>query len=72
MTREEAVTIVNEKQYEFPVENLHEFREFHMATEADFWEIHKKMEKPGHLAHAKRTVAAENGARLARGFLSSE
>lgn len=42
MTREEAVKLVNEKQYEFPKEYLKENLEFHKITEAEFWEIVEK------------------------------
>jgi N-acetyl sugar amidotransferase len=38
MTRTEAVKLVNQKQYEFPIEYLHEFLEFHKVTEDEFWE----------------------------------
>ena len=38
MTREEAVEIVNARQYEFPGEYLKEFLEYHEITEAQFWE----------------------------------
>lgn len=39
MTRAEAVEAVNEKQYEFPKEYLHEFLEFHRLSAAQFWDI---------------------------------
>ena len=39
MTREEAVKLVNEKQYEFPKEYFKEFLEFGQITEAKFWQV---------------------------------
>jgi N-acetyl sugar amidotransferase len=38
MSRDEAVSLVLEKQYEFPGEYLDEFLEFHQITEIEFWE----------------------------------
>lgn len=38
MTREEAVKLVREKQYEFPGEYLGEFLEYHQMTEQEFWD----------------------------------
>jgi hypothetical protein len=37
MTREEAVKIVNQKQYEFPIEYVKEFLEYHGITEEQFY-----------------------------------
>jgi hypothetical protein len=37
MTREEAVEIVNAKQYEFPGEYYKEFLEYHSLSEDQFW-----------------------------------
>ncbi len=42
MTREQAVELVNAKQYEFPGEYLKEFLEFHEITEPQFWETVEK------------------------------
>lgn len=42
MTRQQAVEIVNEKQYEFPKEYFHEFLEFHKVTRKLFWEVAEK------------------------------
>jgi N-acetyl sugar amidotransferase len=42
MTREEAVKLVNEQQYEFPVEYLRDFLEFHQITEEEFWRTMEK------------------------------
>jgi len=38
MSREQAVKLVREKQYEFPREYLHEFLEFHRLSESEFWQ----------------------------------
>jgi hypothetical protein len=38
MSRDEAIGVVLEKQYEFPHEYLDEFLEFHQITESEFWE----------------------------------
>jgi N-acetyl sugar amidotransferase len=38
MTRDEAVGLVREKQYDFPHEYLPEFLEYHELTEDEFWE----------------------------------
>ncbi len=38
MTRDTAVQLVREKQYEFPYEYLNEFLEYHQMTEAEFHE----------------------------------
>lgn len=38
MSREEAVKLVNAKQYEFPKEYYAEFLEYHQLTDAEFWE----------------------------------
>jgi hypothetical protein len=38
MSRDEAVSLVLEKQYEFPGEYLDEFLEFHQITEIEFWD----------------------------------
>jgi N-acetyl sugar amidotransferase len=38
LTRDQAVEIVNAKQYEQPLEYLPEFLEFHQMREAEFWE----------------------------------
>jgi N-acetyl sugar amidotransferase len=42
MTREEAVKIVNAKQYEFPKEYFRDFLEFQEITETQFWETVEK------------------------------
>ena len=42
MTREEAVSIVLEKQYEFPGEFLPEFLEYHEINENEFHELEDK------------------------------
>ncbi len=42
MTREEAVDIVNARQYEFPGEYLRDFLEFHEISESQFWETAEK------------------------------
>ncbi len=42
MTREEAVKIVNDRQYEFPQEYFRDFLEFHEITESQFWETVEK------------------------------
>lgn len=39
MSREEAIKIVNAKQYEFPGEYLKEFLHFHHLTEEEFWQV---------------------------------
>jgi N-acetyl sugar amidotransferase len=39
MSREEGAELVRSKQYEFPVEYLPEFLEYHQLTEMEFWEI---------------------------------
>lgn len=39
MRREEAVSLVLEKQYEFPGEYFEQFLEFHEITETQFWEV---------------------------------
>lgn len=38
MTREEAVDLVRQHQYEFPGEYLPEFLEYHQISESQFWE----------------------------------
>jgi N-acetyl sugar amidotransferase len=38
MSREEAVEIVNNKQYEFPYENVAEFLEYHQMSETELFE----------------------------------
>jgi len=38
MPREEAVELVNNKQYEFPGEYYHEFLEYHQITDTQFWQ----------------------------------
>lgn len=42
MTREEAVKLVNQKQYEFPGEYLKEFLEYHSIAEKEFWSVVEK------------------------------
>ena len=42
MSREDAVSIVREKQYEFPAEFLPEFLEYHEITENEFYELEDK------------------------------
>jgi hypothetical protein len=39
MSREEAVQLVREKQYEFPQEYFTEFLNYHEITEAEFWQV---------------------------------
>jgi hypothetical protein len=38
MTREEAVERVRAVQYEFPIEYLKEYLEYHQLSETEFWE----------------------------------
>ncbi len=42
MKREEAVSIVNKLQYEFPKEYFQDFLDFHDISEDEFWEITEK------------------------------
>jgi len=42
MTRERAVELVRQKQYQFPVEYLKEFLEYHQLSENEFWESLEK------------------------------
>lgn len=42
MTRETAVKLVLDKQYEFPGEYLQEFLEYHQLSEHEFWESAEK------------------------------
>ncbi len=46
MSRQEAVEIVNQKQYEFPGEYLIDFLEFHCITEDQFWEVAERFRNP--------------------------
>lgn len=42
MTREEAVSLVRAKQYEFPYEYLKEFLEYHQLTETEFYDCQER------------------------------
>ena len=42
MKREEAVSIVNKLQYDFPKEYFQDFLDFHDISEDEFWEITEK------------------------------
>jgi len=42
MTRSDAVDLVRNKQYEFPIEYFHEFLEYHQITESEFHECENK------------------------------
>ncbi|MDQ3002358.1 MAG: N-acetyl sugar amidotransferase [Fibrobacterota bacterium] len=42
MTRKEAVELVREKQYEFPIEYLPEFLEYHELTEREYFQCQEK------------------------------
>lgn len=46
MTREEAVELVNAKQYEFPVEYFEDYLEYHEMTEAEFRSNEDKWRNP--------------------------
>lgn len=46
MSREEAVTLVQSKQYEFPHEYLPEFLEYHQITETEFWDCTERWRNP--------------------------
>jgi len=39
MTRDEAIDLVKEKQYEFPIEYFKEFCEYHQLTEAEYFKV---------------------------------
>lgn len=46
MTRAEAVQLVNDKQYQFPIEYLQEFLDYHQMTLQEFRECEEKFRNP--------------------------